>query len=44
MTFEPRKQIGKYAVGREIGSGATSRVYLARDPLPSATSPSRCSS
>jgi len=33
MTFEPQKQIGKYAVVREIGSGATSRVYLARDPF-----------
>jgi eukaryotic-like serine/threonine-protein kinase len=26
-------QIGKYPVVREIGSGATSRVYLARDPF-----------
>jgi eukaryotic-like serine/threonine-protein kinase len=25
--------IGKYPVAREIGSGATSRVYLARDPF-----------
>ena len=33
MTFEPQKQIGKYAIVREIGSGATSRVYLARDPF-----------
>src|SRR6267378_2691161 len=33
MTFEPQRQIGKYAVVREIGSGATSRVYLARDPF-----------
>ena len=33
MTFEPQKQIGKYAIVREIGAGATSRVYLARDPF-----------
>ena len=29
----PPAQIGKYPVLREIGSGATSRVYLARDPF-----------
>jgi serine/threonine protein kinase len=27
------QQVGKYPVVREIGSGATSRVYLARDPF-----------
>jgi eukaryotic-like serine/threonine-protein kinase len=30
---EPQQVIGKYPVIREIGSGATSRVYLARDPF-----------
>jgi eukaryotic-like serine/threonine-protein kinase len=30
---EPQQAIGKYPVIREIGSGATSRVYLARDPF-----------
>jgi serine/threonine protein kinase len=29
--FEPQARLGKYALVREIGSGATSRVYLARD-------------
>lgn len=27
------KQIGKYPISRELGRGATSRVYLARDPF-----------
>ncbi len=27
------QRLGKYPVLREIGSGATSRVYLARDPF-----------
>lgn len=31
MKFELQEHIGKYPVIREIGSGATSRVYLARD-------------
>jgi serine/threonine protein kinase len=33
MKFELQETIGKYPVIREIGSGATSRVYLARDPF-----------
>ncbi len=33
MKFELQKTIGKYPVIREIGSGATSHVYLARDPF-----------
>src|SRR5919199_311361 len=33
MKFEAASHIGKYPVEREIGSGATSRVYLARDPF-----------
>src|SRR5919206_3155673 len=33
MKFEASSHIGKYPVEREIGSGATSRVYLARDPF-----------
>ena len=33
MKFELQETIGKYPVQREIGSGATSRVYLARDPF-----------
>src|SRR5688500_18109169 len=33
MKFELQEQLGKYPLGREIGSGATSSVYLARDPL-----------
>ena len=32
--FEAPRQLGKYPIVREIGKGATSRVYLARDPLP----------
>ena len=31
--IEPQQAIGKYPVIREIGSGATSRVYLAHDPF-----------
>jgi hypothetical protein len=30
---QPQQAIGKYPLIREIGSGATSRVYLARDPF-----------
>jgi eukaryotic-like serine/threonine-protein kinase len=30
---QPQEAIGKYPVIREIGSGATSHVYLARDPF-----------
>jgi serine/threonine protein kinase len=30
---ETPERLGKYPVQREIGSGATSRVYLARDPF-----------
>ena len=33
MKFELQEHIGKYPVIREIGSGATSRVYLANDPF-----------
>lgn len=33
MTPGPGLHIGKYPVVREIGAGATSRVYLARDPF-----------
>ena len=33
MKFEIHETIGKYPVTREIGSGATSKVYLARDPF-----------
>ncbi len=33
MKFELQEHIGKYPVMREIGSGATSKVYLARDPF-----------
>jgi serine/threonine protein kinase len=33
LKFELQETIGKYPVIREIGSGATSRVYLARDPF-----------
>src|SRR6267143_289748 len=33
MKFELKEQLGKYPILREIGSGATSRVYLARDPF-----------
>jgi len=32
--FEAPRQLGKYPIVREIGKGATSRVYLGRDPLP----------
>ena len=31
--FAPEARIGKYVIQREIGGGATSRVYLARDPF-----------
>src|SRR3954453_1797687 len=31
MKFELQEHIGKYPIVKEIGSGATSRVYLARD-------------
>lgn len=33
MKFELQEHIGKYPVVRQIGSGATSKVYLARDPF-----------
>jgi serine/threonine protein kinase len=33
--FEVKEALGKYPIIREIGSGATSRVYLARDPFAS---------
>jgi serine/threonine protein kinase len=33
LKFELQETIGKYPVIKEIGSGATSRVYLARDPF-----------
>jgi len=33
VKFERQEAIGKYPVIREIGSGATSRVYLAHDPF-----------
>jgi len=33
MKFELEEHIGKYPVVRQIGSGATSRIYLARDPF-----------
>ena len=33
MIVQPPERLGKYPVQREIGSGATSRVYLARDPF-----------
>lgn len=33
MKFQTPEHLGKYPVQREIGSGATSRVYLARDPF-----------
>jgi len=33
MKFELQESIGKYPITREIGRGATSRVYLARDPF-----------
>ena len=31
--FAPEARLGKYQIIREIGSGATSRVFLARDPF-----------
>ena len=33
MKFQLQEHIGKYPVIREIGAGATSRVYLAADPF-----------
>jgi serine/threonine protein kinase len=33
VKLELPEQLGKYPIQREIGSGATSRVYLARDPF-----------
>jgi serine/threonine protein kinase len=33
VRLQPGQQLGKYPILREIGKGATSRVYLARDPL-----------
>jgi serine/threonine protein kinase len=33
LKFELQEHIGKYPVIREIGAGATSRVYLASDPF-----------
>ncbi len=33
IKFQLEEHIGKYPITREIGSGATSRVYLARDPF-----------
>jgi serine/threonine protein kinase len=33
MKFELQEHIGKYPIVREIGTGATSRVYHARDPF-----------
>jgi serine/threonine protein kinase len=33
MKFELQELLGKYPIVREIGHGATSRVYLARDPF-----------
>jgi eukaryotic-like serine/threonine-protein kinase len=33
LKFELQEHIGKYPVIREIGAGATSRVYLANDPF-----------
>jgi len=33
VKFELQETIGKYPIIREIGSGATSRVYLAHDPF-----------
>jgi eukaryotic-like serine/threonine-protein kinase len=31
--FKPNARLGKYTITREIGSGATSQVFLARDPF-----------
>ncbi len=33
LNVEPQVQLGKYPILREIGRGATSHVYLARDPF-----------
>jgi eukaryotic-like serine/threonine-protein kinase len=33
MKFELEERIGKYPISQEIGRGATSRVYLGRDPF-----------
>jgi serine/threonine protein kinase len=33
LQIEPQVQLGKYPILREIGRGATSHVYLARDPF-----------
>src|SRR6195256_6300608 len=33
MKLEPKEQLGKYPLLPENGSGATSRVYLGRDPF-----------
>jgi serine/threonine protein kinase len=33
VKFQLQEQLGKYPLVREIGSGATSSVYLARDPF-----------
>jgi eukaryotic-like serine/threonine-protein kinase len=33
LKFELQEQLGKYPLLRQIGSGATSSVYLARDPF-----------
>ncbi|HEY7673752.1 MAG TPA: serine/threonine-protein kinase [Burkholderiales bacterium] len=33
MKFQLEEHLGKYPIIREIGRGATSRVYLARDPF-----------
>jgi eukaryotic-like serine/threonine-protein kinase len=33
LRFQPDGQLGKYPLIRQIGSGATSSVYLAREPL-----------
>ena len=33
IKFQLEEHIGKYPITRQIGSGATSRVYLARDPF-----------
>jgi serine/threonine protein kinase len=33
MKFELQEHLGKYPIVKQIGSGATSRVYLARDPF-----------
>jgi len=33
MTIQAPKQLGKYLIGRELGRGASSIVYLANDPF-----------